>query len=88
MKRAGAKGEGEFTRISWDEALTPSPRNLLATKEEVRPVYHRRVAAWIGFPTVMALVWRPGRRWGSHSSQGTNETMKWVLGISRPRRAV
>ncbi len=37
QKRIGAKGEGRFTRISWDEALTTIARRLAATAEEHGP---------------------------------------------------
>src|SRR5271168_746028 len=34
QKRAGAKGEGRFTRISWDEALDTIAHRLSAIAEE------------------------------------------------------
>ena len=37
QKRAGAKGEGRFTRISWDEALDTIARRLAAIAQEHGP---------------------------------------------------
>jgi len=37
QKRAGAKGEGRFERISWDEALETIARRLQATADEFGP---------------------------------------------------
>jgi thiosulfate reductase / polysulfide reductase chain A len=37
MKRIGAKGEGAFQRISWDEALDTVAAKLLETKEKYGP---------------------------------------------------
>ena len=37
MKRAGARGEGCFQRISWDEALETVAKNLKTIKERYGP---------------------------------------------------
>ncbi|MEE8334240.1 MAG: molybdopterin-dependent oxidoreductase, partial [Alphaproteobacteria bacterium] len=37
MKRAGARGEGKWTRISWDEALDTMTDRLLAVREQHGP---------------------------------------------------
>src|SRR3979409_1216785 len=47
QKRIGAKGEGRFTRISWDEALDTIARRLTALSQEhgsdsIRPYSYAR----------------------------------------------
>ena len=50
QKRVGAKGEGRWARISWDEALDTIAKKLLAYKEQFGP---ESVSILIGEPKGM-----------------------------------
>ena len=72
MKRAGAKGEGKWQRISWDEALDTIAAKMLALKDEYGPeavafglgepkglefAFAQRLASAFGTPNVVTPGW-------------------------------
>ncbi|MFC1994248.1 molybdopterin-dependent oxidoreductase [Chloroflexota bacterium] len=83
MKRIGARGEGKFERISWDEALDTIARKLEETKKKFGPysILHQPytgsgvcsfpLAPWFGAGFA---------GWGLHSQNGWAEPEYWVLG--------
>lgn len=54
LKRAGAKGEGKWHRISWDEALESISRKLTKIREEYGPTF---LGAGVGEPVQLEFVW-------------------------------
>ncbi len=64
LKRAGAKGEGKWQRISWDEAFDTIASKLLELKEKYGP---ECLGAGVGEPRGLEFVWlqRLMSAWGS-----------------------
>ena len=60
MKRAGARGEGKWERISWDEALDTIAQKLTKLKEEYGP---ESLAVCLGEPKALEFAW--GHRFAS-----------------------
>lgn len=59
-KRVGAKGEGKWEDISWDEALNTVAQKLIELKERYGP---ESVAVCLGEPKALEFAW--GQRFAS-----------------------
>lgn len=73
MKRVGARGEGKWERISWEQALDEIAEKLLAIREEYGPEAITKIAGTAHGPADWAS-WRFFNIWGSPNSfnQGKN----------------
>lgn len=83
MKRVGRRGEAEFERISWNEALDTIAKKMAEIKENYGPfsILHHPysyfgtcsfpLASWFGAGVAA---------WAAHSSNGWVEPASWVLG--------
>ncbi len=78
LKRVGDKGEGNWQRISWDEALDTIANKLKYYKEKYGPLSIGDVShdSFVLSPWFGAGV----SDWGAHSKQGADEPERWVLG--------
>ncbi|RJR52368.1 MAG: hypothetical protein C4576_02695 [Desulfobacteraceae bacterium] len=77
MKRAGAKGEGKWQRISWDEALDTIAAKFKAIKEQYGP---EAVAFGLGEPKGMEFAF--GQRFASAFGTPTVSTPAWFCGVA------
>jgi anaerobic dimethyl sulfoxide reductase subunit A len=83
LKRVGRRGEGRFTRISWDEALDTITRKLVETKKQHGPysILHQPYTAYGGCWFPIAPWFGAGfAGWGTISFGGLWESEQWVLG--------
>ena len=83
MKRIGKRGEANFKRISWDEALDTVAGKLVEVKTKYGPysVLHQpyTYAGNCSFP--LAPWFGVGfAGWAAHSTNGWEEPEQWVLG--------
>jgi len=77
MKRVGAKGEGKWQRISWDEALDTIAAKFKAIKEQYGP---EAVAIGLGEPKGMEFAY--GQRFASAFGTPTVSTPAWFCGVA------
>ena len=88
MKRVGARGEGKFERISWDEALDRVAAELLRVKETYGPsaVLCITGVGHLGLlhrPPLQRLLNKFGGcaiRWGSASAEGSVFASRAIYG--------
>ncbi len=83
MKRVGPRGQGEFERISWQEALDTIADKMVQAKEKYGPysIVHQPYSMFgmCSFP--LAPWFGAGiAGWAAHSSDGWDEPEQWVLG--------
>lgn len=77
LKRAGARGEGKWQRISWDEALDTVAGKLKEIKERYGPEY---LVMGLGEPKGMEFAF--GERFASAFGTPNVVTPAWICGIS------
>lgn len=83
MKRIGKRGEGKFTRISWDEALDTIAQKLMEIKQKYGPysIIHNPYSGFGGCSFPLAPWFGAGvAAWDAHSSDGWIEPESWVFG--------
>lgn len=89
LKRAGARGEGKWVRVSWDEALDEIAARVRAAITEGR---HNQVMYHVGRPGEDGFTERVIATWGvdghnSHTnvcSSGARAGFQYWMGIDRP----
>src|ERR1035441_5183810 len=89
MRRAGARGEGKWERISWDEALDAIAARIRAALAEGR---HNEIMVHLGRPGEDGYTERVLASWGgdghnSHTnvcSSGVDTGFQFWMGIDRP----
>jgi len=83
MKRIGKRGEGNFQRISWDEALDTIAEKLVEVKEKHGPysIMHHPYSFGDSCSFPLAPWFGAGiAGWEDHSHGGWWEPEKWVFG--------
>jgi anaerobic dimethyl sulfoxide reductase subunit A len=83
MKRVGTRGEGKFTRISWDEAIDTIADKLVETKNNYGPysILHEPYTGFQRCSFPLAPWFGAGfAGWTCHSFGGFQEPEHWVLG--------
>ena len=89
LKRAGERGEGRWTRVSWDEALDEIAGRIRSAFLEDRHedvMYHVGRPGEDGFTTNMLAAWGVDGH-NSHTnvcSSGARSGYHWWMGIDRP----
>mgnify|MGYP001493994853 FL=1 len=89
LRRAGARGEGKWERVSWDEALDDIAARIRSCIQEDR---HEQVMYHVGRPGEDGYTTRMLAAWGvdghnSHTnvcSSGSRAGHHWWMGMDRP----
>jgi len=83
MKRVGRRGEGEFTRVSWAEAINAVAEQLVKVRDAHGPhsIVHHPYSTFGRCSFPLAPWFGAGiSGWNGHSSNGWLEPESWVLG--------
>jgi anaerobic dimethyl sulfoxide reductase subunit A len=94
MKRVGARGQGKFERITWDEALDTVARELRRINETYGPAAIFMLGgggdlsslhAWTLFNRLLCMMGGCTKSWGLHSNEGGGFAALATYGTMRTR---